>query len=177
MNYGKRKKKKAKGLITTQILQRAIPDPSIPTQAFRMKSRIIFGPHSFHSQDLNGDSLQVTKMFAISFFVSPSPLIWFSSNFESGGEESALLVLFIMEIDLTLICIYLHRHQADLETEGGCNLLWSWQICSKNSPGTFQPALKNLFSCPFDFCTTWAEFQRNTPCGKEKKGNLCCLLL
>lgn len=71
----KKKKKKAKGLITTQILQRAIPDPSIPTRAFRMKSRIIFGPHSFHSQDLNGDSLQVTKMFAISFFVSPSPLI------------------------------------------------------------------------------------------------------
>lgn len=62
----------------------------------------------------------------------PSSPIWFSSNFEPGGEESALLVLFIMEIDLTLICIYLHRHQADLETRGGCNLLWSWQICSKN---------------------------------------------
>jgi hypothetical protein len=37
-----------------------------------------------------------------------------------------------MEIDLTLICIYLHRHQADLESEGGCNLLCSWRICSKN---------------------------------------------
>lgn len=60
------------------------------------------------------------------------PLAGFSSNFESGGEEAALLVLFIMEIDLTLICIYLHRHQADLESEGGCNLLQSQQICSKN---------------------------------------------
>lgn len=72
-------------------------------------------------------------MFAFPFFfVSFHLLIGFSSNFESGGEESALLVLFIMEIDLTLICIYLHCHQADLESEGGCNLLRSWQICSKN---------------------------------------------
>ena len=69
--------------------------------------------------------------FSLPFFFF-LPLIEFSSNFESGGEESALLVLFIMEIDLTLICIYLHRHQADLESEGGCNLLGSWQICSKN---------------------------------------------
>ena len=67
---------------------------------------------------------------SLSFFFLP--LIEFSSNFESGGEESAPLLLFIMEIDLTLICIYLHRHQADLESEGGCNLLGSWQICSKN---------------------------------------------
>lgn len=69
---------------------------------------------------------------SLSFFVSFHPLIGFLSNFQSGGEESALLVLFIMEIDLTLICIYLHCHQADLESEGGCNLLRSWQICSKN---------------------------------------------
>lgn len=70
--------------------------------------------------------------FICFFFFFSLPLIEFSSNFESGGEESALLVLFIMEIDLTLICIYLHRHQADLESEGGCNFLGSWQICSKN---------------------------------------------
>lgn len=91
------------------------------------------------------------------------PLTGFSSNFESGGEEAALLALFIMEIDLTLICIYFHRHQADLESEGGCNLLRSWQICSKNRAlELLQPALENSFFCPFDFYTTWAESQRNT---------------
>ena len=125
--------KRPKGLIATKILRRAILDLSAPGQASTISSRIILRLHSFHCQDPKGTVFKLLRCWrSLSFFVSFHPLIGFPSNFQSGGEESALLVLFIMEIDLTLICIYLHCHQADLESEGGCNLLRSWQICSKN---------------------------------------------
>lgn len=116
-----------------KLLRRAILDPSILDKLPEWSPASLANLTDFIPQIHRVIVFKSLRYFhSLSFFVFFPPFIEFSSNFESGGEESALLVLFIMEIDLTLICIYLHRHQADLESEGGCNLLGSWQICSKN---------------------------------------------